>query len=390
MATTKFQILGKMPIVTAGILFISAGFGFELPRSYAQVSSSKVSSSKPVQTLEKPSVNRLQDIQIGEKGLSTRIALFCHHQCLVERHIDGFKILHIADSLTIDLKNKSSNISSLRMRTQEDILVNSTDKASVLSVESTQLILRSSLSQCQLKGREATCIDLEFSPQTQISREISKIASANRSRQDVSLSAPPADQLEGLNDRDQALRDDHVQGRKVSVGTILQPGKEETVKAINTAALRDVPSTPAIPVPVSLPQSLSNVPKSSPSVLRPAQVSLVLNKVDFREQAEKILGQRFDSENCSTAKDELDRDAWALTAMVTVGYCVAAAGDFEEADRVFKDICGLVPTNYEAFIGRAIIASTTGETSIARRFFNHALSLGPPKTVTNQIEKLVE
>ena len=68
----------------------------------------------------------------------------------------------------------------------------------------------------------------------------------------------------------------------------------------------------------------------------------------------------------------------ALDAMIDVGFCKASAGDIEEADRLFTRLLAYTPDNYEALVGRALIAVENGETGDARKYFQDALNALPP------------
>jgi len=98
----------------------------------------------------------------------------------------------------------------------------------------------------------------------------------------------------------------------------------------------------------------------------------------LKEQAKTILGKALDVGGCEGAQARLNRDAWALDAMVDVGFCKASSGDLEEADRLFTRLLAYTPDNYEALVGRALIAIEYGEQSDARKYFQDALNALPP------------
>ena len=98
----------------------------------------------------------------------------------------------------------------------------------------------------------------------------------------------------------------------------------------------------------------------------------------LKEQAKTILGKSLDIGACAGAQAKLNQDAWALNAMIDVGFCKAAAGDLEEADRLFTRLLAYTPDNYEALVGRALIAIDQGELDDARKFFQDSLNALPP------------
>jgi Tfp pilus assembly protein PilF len=89
---------------------------------------------------------------------------------------------------------------------------------------------------------------------------------------------------------------------------------------------------------------------------------------------------------CNNAEAALQADAWALGAMVDVGLCTAARGDLEEADAVLARLLEFTPDNYEALVGRAIIAEQANEKGVARKYYQDALNALPPLAESNRIE----
>ncbi|MEM9706220.1 MAG: hypothetical protein AAF850_09110, partial [Pseudomonadota bacterium] len=106
----------------------------------------------------------------------------------------------------------------------------------------------------------------------------------------------------------------------------------------------------------------------------------------FAARSRVLLGKAFDEERCERAKAQLDRDAWALDAMADVGFCFGADGDLERADRIFARLIDFSPENYEALIGRAIVALEAGEKNVAKRFFQDALEAPAPIAQATRIE----
>jgi Tfp pilus assembly protein PilF len=118
-------------------------------------------------------------------------------------------------------------------------------------------------------------------------------------------------------------------------------------------------------------------------VLRPDESS---SKGAVAEAAASLLGKRLDAAGCEAARARLKADGWALEAMVDVGFCDAAAGDLDKADGVFMRLLAYTPDNYEALVGRALIARAQGKKDIARGFFQAALNALPPIAESERIE----
>ena len=111
----------------------------------------------------------------------------------------------------------------------------------------------------------------------------------------------------------------------------------------------------------------------------------MLRRVDFREQAEALFDRRFDQNQCGAAREELLGNAWATDAMATIGFCLGARGQFEEADVIFQRLLGLDPENYKALIGRAMIASIAGERGTARQLLKKAEAADPPREIRERL-----
>ena len=107
--------------------------------------------------------------------------------------------------------------------------------------------------------------------------------------------------------------------------------------------------------------------------------------IDIGETAGTILGRSFGPAECEGAKARLRTDAWALDAMVDVGFCTAVAGDLEAADGLFSRLLAYTPDNYEALVGRALIAAKAGEKSVARKYYQDALNAAPPIEESDRI-----
>ncbi|MBI1393666.1 MAG: hypothetical protein GC152_13080 [Alphaproteobacteria bacterium] len=106
---------------------------------------------------------------------------------------------------------------------------------------------------------------------------------------------------------------------------------------------------------------------------------------DLGGEAERILGRPLDADGCADARERLQSDAWALDAMVEIGFCRAAAGEIDAADKDFARLLAYTPDNYEALVGRALIAARKGDRSDAMDLFQEALNALPPIEESNRI-----
>ncbi len=343
------------------------------------------------------SVNRLQDVQIGENGRVTRIAIFCRSGCSVSRVTNGFRLADINDSLTIDLAPLSKNAEMLIMKAVTDEV----SAGSLLKVTSQKVLLRSSVNDCELGGVSATCIDLEYSQQPYQRQLLAKQSQSTANsgvkganlKQDH-LSKVPSDEFKAKQKEEpvavslSAPADLHAP-QKLALRNADELENSDVVTAtnVNLSGAARVATSSAIVSLTDVPVGSASLPGRS--VLRPAETKLVLGRVDFREQAETILGRQFDSETCEVAKARLAADAWALDAMGLIGFCHGVRGDYEEAETIFRRLNTQEPKNTDALIGRALIAAITGEKSIALKFFNDALDARPSNEVSARISETI-
>ena len=140
------------------------------------------------------------------------------------------------------------------------------------------------------------------------------------------------------------------------------------VKPIEPASIASAPSLPR----------LQHQPVTSPPAF------------DFSVAAEAIFAENFDAARCQMARARLSDDAWALDAMAAVGFCLASEGQLSEADQLFTRLLAYTPDNYQAWVGRALIAVDAGEKSAARRFFQEALRVPPPFSESERIIAAIE
>ena len=339
--------------------------------------------------------NRLQDVQIGENGQTTRIALFCRSGCDVRQRSNGFVILGIDETTTIPLKRISSNADALTFRPMRE--------GALLSIDTDRVVLRSSVKECTADQTRATCIDLEFSRQP-----YARNSSQSSDDENVVIaSAGGSDEASGKADlaTEQNQSSQNQSGQKlaqqaspISLAPPSQIDGPQRLALRNSDALEPLPGATSSqsfslredkPVLVNAPaRSIpsANAPRTGgTSILRPVETAAVLTRIDFREMSEQILQRRIDAEQCAQAQSTLSQDAWALDAMATLGFCAGGDGEFEKAEGIFKQLSSQDPENADALIGRALIARVTQEPTIAAKYFADALAVSDDELLRTRI-----
>lgn len=342
-------------------------------------------------------LNRLQDIQIGEKGAFTRIAVFCRTDCQITTRSDGFFIADIQDNLSINLKKISNNAQKITMIP--------TDNGSLLSIKSQNTALRSSVSTCRMQNISAKCIDLEFSaapierlaqPAPAISTTRAIKTKRNNAKTAIKPSSTALTNDVPITKHDLELRNPDSAGTQSKAGPSItvananstpQTSKQsETLGNIRPGTQN--PALIAVKSPINTPSKQKELQLRSP-VLRSVETKKILTRIEFRQEAENIINTRFDLNTCNNAQKELQADAWALDAMADIGFCKGAEGKFAEAETIFKRLLTLDQNNTNANIGRALIARTSGEESIAKRFFQDALATSPENSVKLRLSNIL-
>lgn len=383
-----------------------------------------------------PQPNRLQDVQIGEKDQVTRLALICLRPCPVTQQGEQFLVAGLTEMATLPIGRASKNATSLTLTPLKANRDADDATGSLLTIVSEKALLRTHISPCTASGAPATCLDLEFSRQPYAgtkrvqsaahespSKSASPITPGEREAQKQRTSAPSkkaksaatqsplsrsAPQLAAVVEPATAKKTAAGPGpASAPPAPSLAPPSlapqslaptNPAARATLAAVLRNPASplrlTPLRPTPQPARDSadgpvLVTAAPSTRTVLKPVETDRVLARVDFRAYAETVLDTRFDGDRCDTAQKTLEADAWALDAMGVIGFCRAAAGQFPEAEDIFKRLLTLQPENYEALVGRALIAGVAGETGVALKFLNEALALNPPSTVVKRIEGVV-
>lgn len=287
--------------------------------------------------------NGLADVQVGERGKLMRIALLCHDECRVGARSSGvFFIPGIAETLIVDLAGRAGNAERLAFSAEEG--------GTSLTIEAEKPIVAASIKRCVIDGASASCIDIEFAELLNLAR-----------LQAVPAPAPVI----------AAARPD---------GPVLReaPGADLLVFASLAPPERLAPPTALSPPPLG---------DDGPRLIldRKKAEALLGARVDIGAEAAEILGRRFSPEICAAADTRLKADAWALEAMVEIGFCEAIAGRLGPADGVFQRLLAYTPDNYPALVGRALVAARRGDRESAEARFQDALNALPPIAESDRI-----
>ena len=65
--------------------------------------------------------------------------------------------------------------------------------------------------------------------------------------------------------------------------------------------------------------------------------------------------------------------------------CSAARGDVVEADATLARLLEYTPDNYQALVGRAVIAELADEKNVAKKYYQDALNAPPPIAESTRI-----
>ena len=305
--------------------------------------------------------SQLADVQVGERENQTRIALICEGGCRVEKRGNEEFILHGASAeLSLDLSDRVDNLKTFT--------ATPTSEGAILRVVAVSAIEFVNTKSCTIGGRAASCIDFFFDDvatvaavQSTARNEVQNAPSEPAIRT-TQTSAPPA-----LRETASAR---FTQFAKLSPPERLTP-PSATLAKVQPVRPEDIPDT-TIATPTLRSETLGGrKPKNT--------------KEDFATRVRSILGKELSSDYCLQARDTLQDDPWALDAMVDVGLCSAAKGDMTGAEDILSRLLEYTPDNYEAYVGRALIASHSGEKSVARRYFQNALDALPPIEESNRI-----
>lgn len=304
--------------------------------------------------------NALQDVQVGEAGRLLRVALICSEDCGVAARAGGaFFLSGVAADLDVDLAGRSVNA--------REIAIEPTEGGSLMRLRANEEIARASIKPCLIDGLAASCIDIEFALEDASPREASSVQAPS-----AQASNAQASQVQASN-----------QPR-----AFVKPRVPDAPRAILTGAgapaLREAPDEGMLTFARFAPPERLEPPQRA-IVVQEKAAGLWKSNIDIEEMAGAILNKRFGVGECEGAQARLRMDAWALEAMVDVGFCAAIAGDLDKAEGVFQRLLDYTPDNYEALVGRALIAAKSGDKSVAKKYFQDALNSLPPIAESDRI-----
>ena len=304
----------------------------------------------------------ITDIRVGERGLQTRIALFCASVCDPKPRGDGaFFLPGAADAFQLDISDAGARVSSL------ESVVMSGGSALIVSYEGA--LANSKAGPCIVGGREAACLDLYFLEQDGENIGVEAVL------HDASAAAAPPPVAETAPDEPSETQPAESTD---TVAMLAKPTLREAAgERLTVFAKLAAPERLSPPILAKVQPIEKSVTVGTPT-LRPSETLAAKVERDFAGRIETLLGKPLTPAYCNNAEATLQTDAWALGAMVDVGLCAGARGDAIEAESILSRLLEYAPDNYEALVGKAIIAELAGERGAALRFYQDALNVPPP------------
>ncbi|MBT8473216.1 MAG: hypothetical protein HKP25_04065 [Marinicaulis sp.] len=297
-----------------------------------------------------PARSDIVDIRVGERAGQTRIAILCANMCSLAQDENGDLILQgAAPSINLDLTMRSKRLTRFSATPFAG--------GARLSVESNQPIASIAAKNCKVGGENAVCADFFFGVKiASTAKKIDPPAPSLKSRRVAAVSNASPD---------------------VAAAPILREGAEERYRIFASLAAPERLAPPEGAILAKLQPIEEPVTEDTPK-FRTEEPLVAFGVFDFRERVKVLLGKSLTSEHCTDAEAKLQADPWALTAMVDLGLCSSARGDTVEGDAIFARILEYTPDNFEALVGRALIAEQAGEIGAARKHYQDALNALPP------------
>jgi len=324
----------------------------------------------------------LEDVQVGERGNQTRIALICDAPCFVEKlGAREFLLRGVDTTLNLDLSERTQNVSGLR--------ATSSAEGALLSIATVGVIEYANTKNCTVGGRPAACIDLFFN-----ASEIAQVVDVQPVAEQQVIATPKQVEQPILREpkiaskthvvAKPALRESAPE-RMMVFAKLTPPERLSPPTGAILAKVQPLESQVKIEPPATRRQVEIKRPAVREPILATVQALDPVARFDYASKIGDLLEKQLTSSHCATAEATLRADAWALRAMVDVGLCAAARGNAEEADAILARLLEYTPDNYEALVGRALIALEAEEKSVARKYFQDALNALPPIEESNRI-----
>ncbi len=300
-------------------------------------------------TDDAPDQPLITDIRVGERGLQTRIALFCETPCSPEPRGDGAYFLPgAADAFELDISDAGAR--ALRL---ESIIMKG---GSALIVDYDGILANTDATPCKVGGRDAACLDLYFQEAGEEEADL---------QDELAAAAPPP------------IRETTTQESSTAAVLAKPVLREAASERLTVFAKLAAPERLSPPILAKVQPIEKSVTVGTPT-LRPSESLAVKVERDFAGRIDTLLGKALTPAYCNNAEATLQTDAWALGAMVDVGLCAGARGDAIEAESILSRLLEYAPDNYEALVGKAVIAELAGERGAALRFYQDALNVPPP------------
>ncbi len=313
----------------------------------------------------------LDDVQVGERGNQTRIAFLCNGACVLEKRDGGAYYLGGVDaSFSLDLSKRSKRVQRLRAMPQ--------GAGALLRIDTDSTIEYASVKNCTVGGYEAACLDLFFDPESQgAPSRAAGVSSAARNDKTVQHAATPSRKTA-------SAKKPAPVPVKAAAKPVLREGAPDRFKRFAQLAAPERLEPPAGAILAKVQPIEKTVEVRKPTI-RASEPLVEPVKVDFTARVAALLGKELTPAYCNNAAATLQADAWALGAMVDVGLCDAARGDVVQADATLARLLEYTPDNYEALVGRALIAELAEEKGVARKYYQDALNSLPPIEESNRI-----
>jgi hypothetical protein len=341
----------------------------------------------------------LEDVQIGERGEMLRVALICSDRCEVVPG-DGldFRINGVAAELDVDLAARSA--------LAERLTIAPASGGSIVHLVSEGRIDEARVITCQSDSGLAPCLEYRIAasprgagPSAPAAAHPKATAPALRADEPTPAEARPdkaADDLPFIGAvilaPQPTLRDEPAAGilylpRFQPPERLSPPSRDENADDSGRKSSADAHETSKVLGALS-----GKIEVGRPSLVAVDRAA-TLGKgavFDLKSEATEILGKSFSVGVCEGAKARLMGDAWALDAMIDLAFCKAADGNLEEADADFARLLNYTPDNYQALVGRGLIALAQGDRDKGLELYQEALNALPPIAESDRIVAAME
>ena len=332
-----------------------------------------------------PERQRLEDLLIGSEGAIVRVAVLCRTRCEIVASEDpsaigSFRIEGVEKKLDIDLTGHGGVAERLRLKPVEG--------ASLLTVEAPARLNAARVIDCKTDSGPARCVEFRFDRSTQTVGAPERLAqppaavarAAETPKPKAAPKRPAPASLSNEAAPSPGLRSDAAPADEVPFlgAAIIDADPRLRDNPDLRFAIPEIAPPERLAPPARKIQSTLKQRVSAPAAKSPA-------RFDFAREMTAIVGKNSDPATCEGAAARLTADAWALGAMVDVAYCKAAAGALDAADDDFTRLLAYTPDNYEALVGRGLIAYARGERTRGVDFMQEALNALPPIAESNRI-----